>query len=50
MSQGSVPMLAPGAPRTDGVHPFRKTPREPRTGDTVVAGPRTTARCPGTRT
>ncbi|WP_199431438.1 phenylacetic acid degradation bifunctional protein PaaZ [Qaidamihabitans albus] len=32
----------PGAPRNDdGVHPFRKSLAELRTGDTVVAGPRT---------
>ncbi|MER7502550.1 phenylacetic acid degradation bifunctional protein PaaZ [Nonomuraea pusilla] len=31
----------PGAPRDEGVHPFRKSLRELRVGDTVVAGPRT---------
>ncbi|HEU5160761.1 MAG TPA: phenylacetic acid degradation bifunctional protein PaaZ [Streptosporangiaceae bacterium] len=31
----------PGAPRTEGVHPFRKSLAELRIGDTVVAGPRT---------
>ena len=36
--------LVPGAPRAEGVHPFRKTLRELRTGDTVVAGPRTVTR------
>ena len=34
----------PGAPRTEGVHPFRKSLRELRTGDTVVAGPRPVTR------
>ena len=34
----------PGAPRTEGVHPFRKPLRELRTGDTVVAGPRPVTR------
>src|SRR6266581_7975430 len=29
-----------GAPRSTGVHPFRKSLAELRTGDTVVAGPR----------
>ena len=29
-----------GAPRTEGVHPFRKTLAELRVGDSVVAGPR----------
>ncbi len=29
-----------GAPRTEGVHPFRKSLAELRVGDTVVAGPR----------
>jgi oxepin-CoA hydrolase/3-oxo-5,6-dehydrosuberyl-CoA semialdehyde dehydrogenase len=49
--QGSPAVLAavtgrwvPGAPRAEGVHPFRKTLRELRTGDTVVAGPRTVTR------
>ncbi len=49
--QGSPAVLAavtgrwvPGAPRTEGVHPFRKPLRELRTGDTVVAGPRTVTR------
>ena len=31
----------PGAPRTQDVHPFRKSLAELRIGDTVVAGPRT---------
>ena len=30
----------PGAPRTEGVHPFRKSLAELRIGDAVVAGPR----------
>ena len=34
----------PGAPRTEGVHPFRKPLRELRAGDTVVAGPRPVTR------
>lgn len=31
----------PGAPRSEGVHPFRKSLAELRIGDSVVAGPRT---------
>src|SRR5215467_10962484 len=31
----------PGAPRTEGEHPFRKSLAELRIGDAVVAGPRT---------
>jgi oxepin-CoA hydrolase/3-oxo-5,6-dehydrosuberyl-CoA semialdehyde dehydrogenase len=31
----------PGAPRTEGTHPFRKSLAELAIGDTVVAGPRT---------
>jgi oxepin-CoA hydrolase/3-oxo-5,6-dehydrosuberyl-CoA semialdehyde dehydrogenase len=31
----------PGAPRQEGVHPFRKSLAELRLGDSVVAGPRT---------
>ncbi|WP_158886952.1 phenylacetic acid degradation bifunctional protein PaaZ [Amycolatopsis anabasis] len=31
----------PGAPRTEGTHPFRKSLAELKIGDTVVAGPRT---------
>jgi oxepin-CoA hydrolase / 3-oxo-5,6-dehydrosuberyl-CoA semialdehyde dehydrogenase len=45
--QGSPKALAavtgrwvPGAPRAEGVHPFRKSLAELRIGDTVVAGPR----------
>ncbi len=34
----------PGAPRTEDRHPFRKSLRELRTGDTVTAGPRTVTR------
>jgi oxepin-CoA hydrolase / 3-oxo-5,6-dehydrosuberyl-CoA semialdehyde dehydrogenase len=34
----------PGAPRQEGVHPFRKSLAELRLGDTVVAGPRTVTR------
>ncbi|HEY3608295.1 MAG TPA: phenylacetic acid degradation bifunctional protein PaaZ [Pseudonocardiaceae bacterium] len=34
----------PGAPRQEGVHPFRKSLAELRLGDTVVAGPRTLTR------
>ena len=34
----------PGAPRTEGEHPFRKSLRELRAGDTVVAGPRAVTR------
>ena len=34
----------PGAPRTEDKHPFRKSLRELRTGDTVTAGPRTVTR------
>ncbi|MDA8284529.1 MAG: phenylacetic acid degradation bifunctional protein PaaZ [Actinomycetota bacterium] len=30
----------PGAPRSEGMHPFRKSLAELRVGDTVVAGPR----------
>jgi oxepin-CoA hydrolase/3-oxo-5,6-dehydrosuberyl-CoA semialdehyde dehydrogenase len=46
--QGSPAVLAsvtgrwvPGAPRQEGVHPFRKSLAELRLGDSVVAGPRT---------
>ncbi|TVT52555.1 phenylacetic acid degradation bifunctional protein PaaZ [Amycolatopsis rhizosphaerae] len=46
--QGSPKVLAeitgrwvPGAPRTQGVHPFRKSLAELKIGDSVVAGPRT---------
>jgi oxepin-CoA hydrolase/3-oxo-5,6-dehydrosuberyl-CoA semialdehyde dehydrogenase len=49
--QGSPAMLSaitgqwvPGAPRTEGRHPFRKSLAELRTGDTVTAGPRTITR------
>ncbi len=49
--QGSPAALAavtgrwvPGAPRTEGVHPFRKPLSELRAGDTVVAGPRPVTR------
>jgi len=49
--QGSPAMLTaitgrwvPGAPRTEDGHPFRKSLRELRTGDTVIAGPRTVTR------
>ena len=49
--QGSPAMLTaitghwvPGAPRTADRHPFRKSLRELRTGDTVTAGPRTVTR------
>jgi oxepin-CoA hydrolase / 3-oxo-5,6-dehydrosuberyl-CoA semialdehyde dehydrogenase len=49
--QGSPAMLSavtgrwvPGAPRTEGVHPFRTPLRELRTGDTVLAGPRPVTR------
>ncbi|WAL64314.1 phenylacetic acid degradation bifunctional protein PaaZ [Amycolatopsis cynarae] len=45
--QGSPKVLAeitgrwvPGAPRTQGVHPFRKSLAELKIGDSVVAGPR----------
>ncbi len=34
----------PGAPRTEGVHPFRKSLAELRIGDSVVAGPRAVTR------
>ncbi|HVV19400.1 MAG TPA: phenylacetic acid degradation bifunctional protein PaaZ [Pseudonocardiaceae bacterium] len=34
----------PGAPRQEGVHPFRKSLAELRVGDSVVAGPRTVTR------
>jgi oxepin-CoA hydrolase/3-oxo-5,6-dehydrosuberyl-CoA semialdehyde dehydrogenase len=34
----------PGAPRQEGVHPFRKSLAELRLGDTVTAGPRTVTR------
>ncbi|HEX9335497.1 MAG TPA: phenylacetic acid degradation bifunctional protein PaaZ, partial [Pseudonocardiaceae bacterium] len=34
----------PGAPRHEGVHPFRKSLAELKIGDTVVAGPRTVTR------
>ncbi|WP_034268231.1 phenylacetic acid degradation bifunctional protein PaaZ [Haloechinothrix halophila] len=34
----------PGAPRTEGTHPFRKSLAELRVGDTVVAGPRQVTR------
>lgn len=33
--------FVPGAPRDEGVHPFRKSLAELRIGDSVVAGPRT---------
>ncbi|GAB3003952.1 phenylacetic acid degradation bifunctional protein PaaZ [Amycolatopsis acidiphila] len=46
--QGSPAVLSavtgrwvPGAPRTEGVHPFRKSLAELKIGDSVVAGPRT---------
>jgi oxepin-CoA hydrolase/3-oxo-5,6-dehydrosuberyl-CoA semialdehyde dehydrogenase len=46
--QGSPKVLSavtgrwvPGAPRSRSVHPFRKSLAELKTGDTVVAGPRT---------
>ena len=49
--QGSPAVLSavtgrwvPGAPRAEGQHPFRKSLRDLRTGDTVVAGPRTVTR------
>ncbi len=49
--QGSPAVLAAitgrwvrGAPRTGDGHPFRKSLRELRTGDTVTAGPRTVTR------
>jgi oxepin-CoA hydrolase/3-oxo-5,6-dehydrosuberyl-CoA semialdehyde dehydrogenase len=49
--QGSPTVLSavtrrwvPGAPRQEGVHPFRKSLAELRLGDTVVAGPRTVTR------
>jgi oxepin-CoA hydrolase/3-oxo-5,6-dehydrosuberyl-CoA semialdehyde dehydrogenase len=34
----------PGAPRTEGVHPFRKSLAQLRVGDSVVAGPRAVTR------
>jgi oxepin-CoA hydrolase / 3-oxo-5,6-dehydrosuberyl-CoA semialdehyde dehydrogenase len=34
----------PGAPRQEGVHPFRKSLAELQLGDTVTAGPRTVTR------
>ena len=34
----------PGAPRSEGIHPFRKPLSGLRVGDTVVAGPRTVSR------
>ena len=34
----------PGAPRSEGTHPFRKSLAELRVGDTVVAGPRPVTR------
>ena len=49
--QGSPAVLSavtgrwvPGAPRAEGGHPFRKSLRELRTGNTVVAGPRAVTR------
>jgi oxepin-CoA hydrolase/3-oxo-5,6-dehydrosuberyl-CoA semialdehyde dehydrogenase len=49
--QGSPAVLSavthrwvPGAPRQEGVHPFRKSLAELQLGDTVVAGPRTVTR------
>ena len=49
VSAGLLPAgnWVPGAPRAEGGHPFRKSLRELRTGDTVVAGPRAVTRADG---